>query len=324
MGHKGPRRGSIAYWHRARASSMAPRVRAWAHRGSGLDGFAGYKVGMTQVNIVDDSESPTKGQTIVRPVTILEVPPLFVFAVVGYSRTVDGLKAVGEAAATGLPKEAKRAFTAPKKPSKTLADLDKLAQSLVEVRVKAVTQPIKAGLGKKTPEVLEIAVSGKNAAEQLEYAKSVLGKELRFSEVFKEGDYADVIAVTKGKGWQGVVKRFGVALNPHKASKARRHGGSIGPERQGKVMFTIPRAGQMGFHRRVDRNKRVIRIGTNAADVTPAGGFLHYGKLGSDYAVIDGSVSGPAKRLIRLRKSINEHVNKKPQIASISLTSKQG
>ncbi len=327
MGHKGPRRGSIAYWHRSRAKKLAPRVRAWARKGiggKGLDGFAAYKVGMTQVTTIDDSESPTKGQTVVKPVTIVEVPPLFVYAVIGYSNTVEGLRAASEAAVAGLPKESKRIITVPKTPSKTVADLEKILPSLAEVRVRVVTQPIKCGLGKKTPEVMEIAVAGKDAKEQFEYAKSVLGKEVKFADVFQEGDYADVIAVTKGKGWQGVVKRFGVALNIHKASQARRHGGSIGPERQGKVMFTIPRAGQMGFHRRVDRNKRVMKIGNNPAEVTPKGGFLHYGNISGDFAIIEGSVSGSAKRVIRLRKCLSENATKKPQISAISLTSKMG
>jgi large subunit ribosomal protein L3 len=296
---------------------MVPRVRAWSGRGQGLDGFAGYKAGMVQISMVDDTESPSKGQTIVQPVTVIEVPPVFVYGVIGYSQTTNGLKAVCEASATGLPKESKRTITAPKKPSKTIADLEKIVDSLSEVRVRAITQPIKSGLGKKTPETMEIAVCGKDAKEQLEYAKTILGKEVKFSDVFKEGDTADIIAVTKGFGWQGVVKRHGVALNIHKASQARRHGGSIGPERQGKVMFTVPRAGQMGFHRRVDRNKRVMKIATDAKGVTPKGGFPNYGLLNAEYALVLGSISGPAKRVVRLRKSILENPVKKPQVISI-------
>ncbi len=187
-----------------------------------------------------------------------------------------------------------------------------------------MTQPEKAGVGKKTPEVVEIALGGTDAKAQLEYAKSVLGKEVKASEVFGEGEYVDTIAVTTGKGWQGVVKRFGVALNPHKASQHRRKGGTLGPERQGKIMFTIPRPGQMGFHRRVERNKRIVRISSDAKQVTPKGGFLGYGNISSEFIAVEGSVAGPSNRVIRLRRALSKKPAKKPEVKAFSVESKQG
>ena len=64
MGVRGPRRGSLAFWHRQRAKRMVPRVRAWNFKVKGLSGFAGYKAGMVHVIMVDDSNSPTKGQEV--------------------------------------------------------------------------------------------------------------------------------------------------------------------------------------------------------------------------------------------------------------------
>lgn len=67
--------------------------------------------------------------------------------------------------------------------------------------------------------------------EQLEYATSVLGKEINPADVFADGEHTDAIAVTKGKGFQGVVKRWGVRIQYGKAARSSkaRVVGSIGP-----------------------------------------------------------------------------------------------
>ncbi|MFH1257586.1 MAG: 50S ribosomal protein L3, partial [Candidatus Micrarchaeota archaeon] len=144
------------------------------------------------------------------------------------------------------------------------------------------------------------------------------------TDVFSDGDVVDAIAVTKGKGWQGVVKRFGVALGPRKATQRRRHGGSIGPETAGKVMYTIPRAGQMGYHRRTDSNKRILQIGEAAKnkDILPAGGFVDYGTLKSEYLLIEGSLPGPEKRVIMLRKNYGAKPSKKADVRKLLFNAK--
>jgi large subunit ribosomal protein L3 len=187
-----------------------------------------------------------------------------------------------------------------------------------------ISIPERTGLGKKKPEIFEAPIGGPDAKAKIEYARGILGKELAISDIISEGEYLDAIAVTTGKGWQGVVKRYGVALNTHKSTKARRHGGSIGAETQGKVMFTIPRAGQMGFHRRVDKAKRVLMVSQDAKQVLPPDGFIHYGKIQSPYILLEGSVPGPAKRAILLRKSVLSRTARKPVIKEISKESKQG
>jgi large subunit ribosomal protein L3 len=67
-------------------------------------------------------------------------------------------------------------------------------------------------------------------------------------------------------------------------------------------MYTIPRAGQMGFHQRTETGKRIL-LAANAAEkpITPAGGFLHFGEVRGDYAVVRGSVPGPARRFVMVR-----------------------
>jgi len=315
MGKHAPRRGSMAVRPRKRAGSLVPRVRCWPCGGRGLLGFGGYKVGMAHAVVVDDSESPTKGQEVTRPVTFVEVPPLFVYSVVAYGSDHTGLRLVDEVVAAGAPKEISRALT-PAKRAGDLKDIEDRLGEVCEVRVKACTLPRRSGLGKKTPEVFEIGVAGANAGEQFEYAKKIFGKEVGFSEVFAEGEYVDVVGVTRGMGWQGVVKRFGVALGPRKASKARRHGGSIGGEKQAKVFYTVPRAGQTGFHRRTERNKRVVKI-VGAGEAARPGGFTGYGVPASECAVVEGSVPGPAKRFVKLRKSLSGKPVKKPVVKAI-------
>ena len=303
MGKHAPRRGSLAFMPRKRAASLTPRIRCWPRGGAGLLCFGGYKAGMAHAVVVDDSESPTKGQEITKPVTFIEVPPFFVYSIVAYASTPAGLRTVAEAVAQGAPKQLSRSAT----PAKKGGDLKKIEDALAgvsEVRVKACTVPEKTAAGKKKPEVFEISLGGATPTEQFNYAKNVWGKEVKAADVIGEGEYVDVIAVTTGKGWQGVVKRHGVALGPRKSTGARRHGGSIGGERQAKVMYTIPRPGQMGFHRRTDRNKRVLKI-VGAAEAARPGGFPGYGVPRGECIVMEGSVPGPAKRFLKLRKTLS-------------------
>src|SRR3989338_5271204 len=96
MGKRGPGRGSRSYWHRGRAKRITPRIRSWPLALSGALGFPAFKAGMTQALVVDDTPSPYKGQEVVWPVTILEVPPIFVYAVTMWEKTPYGLKALAQ------------------------------------------------------------------------------------------------------------------------------------------------------------------------------------------------------------------------------------
>ncbi|NUN11348.1 50S ribosomal protein L3 [Candidatus Micrarchaeota archaeon] len=312
MGKHSPRRGSIAFWHRSRAKRLVPRIRYWPTETKGLQGFPAYKAGMLQVVMVDDRDTPTKGQEIVFPATVVEVPPLFVYAINAYENTIFGLKSLTQIVSTKNPKELRKLFN-PAKKGQTIEDLKKDKAKIAELRLLCTTDPSKTGLGKKKPELIEIALGG-SVDEELAFAEKYLGQLIPLEELIKEGEYVDAIGITKGKGWQGVVKRFGVSLNIHKATQKRRHGGSIGAERPAKVFYTIPRAGQMGFHKRTDVNKRVLKIGSGA-EIAPKKGFHNYGVPKTSYLVISGSIPGPAKRLVTLRK--NPKTAKKPELKQI-------
>ncbi|MBM4237048.1 MAG: 50S ribosomal protein L3, partial [Euryarchaeota archaeon] len=197
-----------------------------------------------------------------------------------------------------------------------------------DVRLLTYTQPrLVSGIPKKACDLMEVRVGGGTIEERLGYAKSILGKEIKITDFAKEGTMIDVSAITKGKGFQGAVKRWGIKLLSHKNSKHRRLLGTLGPKRPGYVRPTVPQAGQMGYHQRTEFNKRILKIGDNGGDVTPKGGFLHYGTVGNAYVLIHGSVPGPTKRLIRLRDPVRRagvELKDSPALTYVSTESKQG
>ena len=92
-----PRRGSLAYSPRKRAKSIVPKIRTWPQEQEvRMLGFAGYKVGMTHVLMLDDTPGITKGKEIFMPVTIVEAPPLIVYGIRAYEKGYFGLETATE------------------------------------------------------------------------------------------------------------------------------------------------------------------------------------------------------------------------------------
>ncbi len=331
MKYSRPRRGSLAFSPRKRASRIIPRIRSWPNYDGEpkLLGFAGYKAGMTHVIMIDDRKnSPTYGDEIVVPVTVIECPPMKVMGIRVYKNSPYGLQIAGEVWTNELDEFLGRRLNLPKK----TPDVDKLREieDIAEVRVITYTQPYKiTGVPKKVPDVMEQKVGGSDINAVLDYAIAKLGKEIRVSEVFQEGAFIDVIAITKGKGFQGPVKRWGVITLDAKHARSSKHRrvGTLGPWTPHRVRWTVPQAGQMGFHQRTEYNKRIIKIGENGEEITPKGGFVHYGVIRSDYVLVSGSVPGPVKRLIRMRDAIRppqKVVYEGINVLYISTSSKQG
>lgn len=332
--HHQPRKGSVAFSPRKRAARETPKISAWPETDEAcILGFPGYKVGMTHITMLDARKnSPTEGMEISTPVTILEAPPIVVMGIRAYRQDTRGLKTLSDIIANDLDEDLKRKITLPKEndlEAKIKEFKDKLDE-IVDIRVLIHTKPRLASVPKKKPEILECGVGGKTVAEKLDYAVSVLGKEINPSDVFDEGEHADAIAVTKGKGFQGPVKRFGVRIQYGKAARSskKRHVGSIGPWTPARTMWTVAMAGQMGYHKRTEFNKKILKIGgADEVDaVNPDGGFVKYGLVKNSYFMVKGSVPGPSKRMIMLRKAIRPHgkQNDVPQISYISTASKQG
>ena len=103
---KAPRKGSLQFWPRKRASKFLPRVN-WSAVDSGknLKGFICYKAGMVSAVLKDETaDSLTKGKQIAVPATILECPTMKIFSVRFYKHG----KVAKEVLAENLDKELKR------------------------------------------------------------------------------------------------------------------------------------------------------------------------------------------------------------------------
>ena len=332
--HNKPNRGSMAFSPRKRARSETPHISSWAAV-EGDDpkilGFAGYKVGMSHIMAVDyRKKSTTAGQEIRMPVTIVEIPPMKVIGARGYIQDTYGLRTLTEAWEKKIDKDLERTLPIPKSHNAKAAWKKMSDSDLEEVRLLVHTQPrMVTGIPKKRPEIMEMAVGGGSVDAQIEFAKEMMGKEFTMSDFTQDGEMLDAIAVTTGYGFQGHVKRWGVKLLTHKNSKHRRMIGNLGPFSPGYVVSTVPQAGQTGYHQRTEYNKRLLKIGDNPDEINPKGGFLNYGLIRGNYALLHGSLPGPSKRLIRFRKAVRFHGKKTdsvvvPEITMISQESQQG
>ncbi len=322
-----PKAGSRAFWPRKRAKRIYPRMTAVPK----VDGdvrplnFAAYKAGMTRViHEGNRKDSPTFAKDIVRAVTVLDCPPLMVCGAKLYGLKKGRDNTLGMVWAEKLDKTLSRKVKVPRKYDfrKNLASAEKLLGEANDVRLVTCTQPAKAGVGKKTPEILEVHLSGDTEAKW-NYAKENLGKELKAESIFEEGEFIDTSSVTKGHGMEGPVRRFGVKIRNRKAHNKRRHVGNIGAVTPGRVLpGKIAMAGQHGFQVRTEYSKRIFRIGSDGFE--PKGGILNYGSVPGQFIMIHGSVGGPRKRLIMLRKSMRKTGEKLPvEIKHVATESQQ-
>ena len=176
--------------------------------------------------------------------------------------------------------------------------LDSLQEGIDLLTVLVATRPSLTGIGKKKADILEMSLGDGSLQEKISIVKELLNKPITPDQIFKPGQLVDVHGVTKGKGTQGPVRRFGVSLRSHKSEKTIRGPGSLGPwNAQGKIMWRVAKAGQTGYHTRTEHNKKLLAI-VKPEEVNPAGGFIRYGLLKNQAILIYGSVPGPAKRPI--------------------------
>jgi large subunit ribosomal protein L3e len=297
----------------------------------------GYKAGMTHiVREVAKPGSKLDKKEVVEAVTVLETPPIVVVGLVGYIETPQGLRTLTTVWASHLSEDClrrfyknwyrskKKAFTkyqknyTPEKKKSTIdRQLARIKKYCTVVRVIAHTQIRKLKLRQKKAHLMEIQVNGKEIADKVDYAYSLFEKTVPVDNVFAENEMIDVIGVTKGKGYEGVTTRWGVTRLPRKTHKGLRKVACIGAWHPSRVQFSVPRAGQNGYHHRTEINKKIYRIGkgkdnnnaSTEADltvkkITPMGGFPHYGVVNEDFLIIKGCCIGVKKRVLTLRKSL--------------------
>jgi large subunit ribosomal protein L3 len=316
------------YAPRKRAKQKRPRVRHWsaASEGQKVLGFAGYKAGMTHLHATDERKGRvTSGMEIFIPVTVIDAPPMNVFGFRAYGKGYEGDYVITDVICEKPPVELKKTLILPKKtsPQEKISELKEKISEISNINLLVSTQPSLTSMAQKKPDVMEIAIAG-SVQDKFNYAVEHLGKLITAKDALKDNTFADVTAVTKGKGFQGIMKRFGVRKQPRKSTQKRRHMGTGGPITPSRKFWFWPTPGQHGYHTRTEYNKAVIKIGADGKEVTPAGGFLHYGPVKGDYVIVKGSIPGPAKRIIRLTAPRRQQDKAAFNVLHIDLASKQG
>lgn len=250
---------------------------------------------MTSVSVKDTTpNSMTKDKKIAIPATIIECPPIKILS----TRFYKNGQVMTEVLADNLDKDLRRKIKLPKKIDKKIEDVKNFDD--LRVIVYSTTKKIEL---KKTPDVIELGLNG-SLDDKLNFVKENTGKELSLTEAIQNGQLIDVRGITKGKGLQGPVKRFGVKLRQHKSEKGVRKVGSIGPWHPARLTFRTPMAGQMGHATRINYNNKIIEMAK--ASEKPIKNIKNYGDLKSDYIIVYGSVSGPAKRQLLITSPLRQ------------------
>lgn len=291
-----------------------------------MTAFMGYKAGMTHiVREVDKAGSKLHKKEIVEAVTILETPPMIVVGFVGYVETPRGLRALTTVWAGHLADEFKRrmyknwhrckhkAFT---KYTKRFAEstvhhdaqVARANKFCTIIRAICHTQINKVkGANQKKAHVMEIQVNGGSVADKTAFCVKLFEQPVPVDTVLSQNEMIDILGVTRGHGVDGVVTRWGVTRLPRKTHRGLRKVACIGAWHPARVNFTVPRAGQNGYHHRTELNKKIYRIGKSIKEdannastenditdkaITPMGGFPHFGEVKEDWLMIKGCVVG--------------------------------
>merc|ERR1712121_7567 len=292
--------------------------------------FMGYKAGMTHiVREVDRPGSKVNKKEIVEACTIIETPR--------------GLRALKTVWAEHIGEECKRRFYKNWSQSKKKAftksctkwaddlgkkeiekDLNQMKKYCTAIRVIVHTQMKLLRRRQKKAHIMEVQLNGGSIADKVNWAKEHFEKEVPVGQVFTQDEVLDIIGVTKGHGFKGVTSRWHTKKLPRKTHKGLRKVACIGAWHPSRIQFTVPRAGQKGYHHRTEINKKIYRMGegfkmkdgklvkNNASteydladkSINPLGGFPHYGEVKQDFIMIKGCCIWPKKRVLTLRKSL--------------------
>jgi large subunit ribosomal protein L3 len=272
---------------------------------SSLLGFAGYKVTNLNVLSVDDREkTPNYGKNFMNSSTLIATPPLKIIGIRAYAETAYGKNAILDAFAKDNDKYLSKKASFKYKEGK-LDEINAHIDKIKHVVAIVSSYPATASLSQKKPFVWEIPIGGKDTKTKIDYVISNFGKQVNIKDVFETGQFIDISAITRGKGIEGPITRFGVKRKQHKSRKSVRALGTLGPISPAVVTYTVPRQGQRGFHQRTEYNKRILIISNSERDndfkINPDGGFEHFGMIKYDYIIVKGSVPGVPKRLVKMR-----------------------
>lgn len=361
-----PRSGCLGFLPRKRCKhGFRGRVRSYPlddkKQKPHLTAFLCYKAGTTHtVRDLDRPGSKLHKKEVVEVVSVVDTPPMIVVGMTGYVATPRGLRCLTTVWAQHLPDQFKRSYYkhwchAKKKAfcqhSRKLAQTTKwydksvaqLKKHCSVIRVICAAQTRLCKIGPKKSHVLEVQINGGTVPHKVDYGLKLFENRVPFSSVFKESEMVDCVAVTRGHGFEGVTHRWGVTRLPRKTHKGLRKVACIGAWHPARVGRTVPRAGQHGFHHRCEKNKKIYKLGISVrkdpfnarceADltdkpITPMGGFPKYGFVKNDYILVKGSLPGPVKRPITLRKQMRPNpsraAHEKVTLKFIDTSSKMG
>jgi len=153
-----------------------------------------------------------------------------------------------------------------------------------EIREVLVNKPRKGTFAKA-------GVACKRFLKELKFencSEYAVGQEIK-ADIFAEGDKIDATGITKGKGFQGAIKRHGLSRGPMKhGSKYHRHAGSNGPATTpGRVFKGKHMPGQTGNVKATVQNLEVVKV-----DVE------------NNLILVKGAVPGPKKALVILKETV--------------------
>jgi len=347
-----PRHGSLAFSPRKRTKHHFGRIRSFPKDDKSkkphFTAFMTYKAGMTHIiRDVDRPGSRVHKKEVCEPVTILEAPPMMVVGLVGYIETPRGIRALTNVWAGHLSEECKRrfyknwykskqkAFTKYQKrwtdatksdgePMK--AELERIKKYCTVIRAICHTQITKVKIGQKRAHLKEIQVNGGSVSDKVDFVRGLFEQGVKIADCFDQDEMIDCIGVTKGKGFQGVITRWGCSRLVRKSHRGLRKVACIGTWHPARVQWQVPRAGQMGYFHRTEINKKIYRIGKSLAEdahnantendltekaISPMGGFSHYGMVNEDWVMLKGCTMGKRKKIITIRKSLLPQVSRK-------------
>ena len=153
-----------------------------------------------------------------------------------------------------------------------------------DIREKLVNKPKKGHFAKA-------GVSAKRFVKEFRFEDAesyTLGQEIK-ADIFAAGDKIDATAKSKGKGFQGAIKRHGQSRGPMAhGSKYHRHAGSNGSvTTPGRVFKGKHMPGHMGAVKVTVQNLEVVRVDAD-----------------QNLILVKGSVPGPKKSLVMLKESV--------------------
>jgi len=190
MGHRkkhAPRHGSLAFLPRKRATSAKGRVRHWLDTSNNVIflGFAGFKAGMTHITYIEDQKnSPYYGKELMKPVTVIEVPPLILIGIRVYNEDEYGKYIEGDIFSTELNNYLNRKINIPNFEKYNYDEikkkLSKALNNTSDIRGIFQTQPHLTSLPRKKPDIIEVKLNSIGSPiDEFNFALESLGKEIR-------------------------------------------------------------------------------------------------------------------------------------------------